>query len=141
MSSVYRLFVEANLHEKIVFIGSGRLGFPATALLAFGLGCDMINLGREAMLAIGCIQAQRCHTGHCPTGVATQNRWLMSGLDPTHKANRFANYVVSLRKELLQLSRACGVAHPSLVSTDHFEILDECFAAQSATECFGYQTS
>jgi glutamate synthase (ferredoxin) len=138
MSSVYRLFRDAELDQKIVFIGSGKLGFPETGLLAFGLGCDMINIGREAMLSIGCIQAQRCHTGHCPTGVATQNRWLMSGLDPTHKANRFANYVVTLRKELLQLSRACGVTHPSQVSTDHFAILDECFRARSAVECFGY---
>jgi glutamate synthase (ferredoxin) len=138
ISSVYRIFADAELHKKIVFIGSGKLGFPDNALFAFGLGCDMINVGREAMLAIGCIQAQRCHTGHCPTGVATQNRWLMSGLDPTHKASRFANYVVTLRKELLELSRACGVSHPSLVSTDHFEILDDCFVAKSATECFGY---
>ncbi len=138
MSSVYRIVADAELHKNIACIGSGKLGFPDNALFAFGLGCDMINVGREAMLAIGCIQAQRCHTGHCPTGVATQNRWLMSGLDPTHKASRFANYVVTLRKELLELSRACGVSHPSLISTDHFEILDDCFVAKSATECFGY---
>ena len=138
VSSVYRLFTDADLQAKVVFIGSGKLGFPAAGLLAFGLGCDMINVGREAMLAIGCIQAQRCHTGHCPTGVATQNRWLMSGLDPTHKASRVANYIVTLRKELLELSRACGVAHPALITTDHFEVLDECFVGRSATECFGY---
>ena len=47
---------------------SGRLGFPDSALFAFALGCDLISVGREAMLAIGCIQAQRCHTGRCPTG-------------------------------------------------------------------------
>lgn len=137
-SSVYRIFVDADLHDKVVFIGAGKLGFPETGLLAFGLGCDILSVGREAMLAIGCIQAQRCHTGHCPTGVATQNRWLMSGLDPTEKASRVANYVVTLRKELLQLSRACGVPHPALVSTDHFEILDACFLSRSATQCFGY---
>lgn len=140
MSAVYRTFYEAGLHQKICFIGSGKLGFPETALLGFGLGCDMINVGREAMLAIGCIQAQRCHTGHCPSGVATQNRWLMSGLKPTEKGARLANYIVTLRKELLQLSRACGVEHPSSVSTDYFEILDECFDGRSATECFDYPT-
>lgn len=137
ISSVHRLFTEAGLQEKIVFIGSGKLGFPASALLAFGLGCDMINVGREAMLSIGCIQAQRCHTDHCPTGVATQNRWLTGGLDPTHKASRFANYVLTLRKEMLQLCHACGVAHPSLMERDHFEILDECFKSRPASECFG----
>ncbi len=139
IGGVYRTFMDADLHNKIVFIGSGKLGFPDAALLAFGLGCDMINVGREAMLAIGCIQAQRCHTGHCPTGIATQNRWLAAGLDPSHKANRFANYVVSLRKELLQLSRACGVSHPAIVSTDDLEILDEHFQSRSVTQCFGYR--
>jgi glutamate synthase domain-containing protein 2 len=51
----------------------------------------MVNVGREAMLAIGCIQAQRCHTGSCPTGVATQSKWLMHGLDPDVKHARAAN--------------------------------------------------
>ena len=69
---VYTIFAQAGLTDSVVFIGSGRLGFPERAMLAFGLGCDMINVAREAMLAIGCIQAQKCHTGHCPTGVATQ---------------------------------------------------------------------
>ena len=79
--------------DQVVFIGSGKLGFPEQALLALALGCDMINVAREAMLSIGCIQAQRCHTGHCPTGVATQNKWLMRGLDPTLKSARLANYL------------------------------------------------
>lgn len=140
-TNVFRIFKEAGLDQDIVFTGSGKLGFPETALLSFSLGCDLVNVGREAMLAIGCIQAQRCHSGHCPTGVATQNRWLAAGLDPTHKANRFANYVVALRKELLQLSRACGVEHPSLVSPDDLEIVDECFQSKSVSECFGYRST
>ncbi|MCA9139155.1 MAG: FMN-binding glutamate synthase family protein [Planctomycetales bacterium] len=138
-SSVHHIFADAGLHEKVVFIGAGKLGFPHRALLAFGLGCDMINVGREAMMAIGCIQAQRCHTGHCPAGVATQNAWLMRGLDPTHKSHRCANYIITLRKELLQLSRACGVDHPSEVSLDHFEILDDAFRNHSAKQAFGYK--
>ena len=77
LSSVYREFVQQDVHQEVVFIGSGKLGFPEASLLAFGLGCDLINVAREAMLAIGCIQAQRCHTGSCPTGIATQNKWLM----------------------------------------------------------------
>jgi glutamate synthase (ferredoxin) len=137
-SRVYRTFAEHGLTERITFIGSGRLGFPEVAMLAFGLGCDMIAVAREAMMAIGCIQAQRCHTGHCPTGVATHNRWLMRGLDPTLKAARLANYVVTLRKELHRLSRACGVPHPSLVTLEAFEIVDDRFGSRSAREVFGY---
>lgn len=137
-SAVYKLFAERGVHEKVVFIGSGKLGFPEQALLALALGCDMINVGREAMLAIGCIQAQQCHTGHCPTGVATQNRWLMGGLDPTHKAARLANYLVTLRKELLQLAHACGEVHPALVPIDRIEIVDG-LSSRSAREVFGYR--
>jgi glutamate synthase domain-containing protein 2 len=97
-----------------------------------------VNVGREAMMAIGCIQAQRCHTGRCPAGVATQNRWLMHGLDPTLKAARLANYIVTLRKELLQLSHACGVRHPAMVSGEHLEILDGQFGSRTVREVFDY---
>ncbi len=139
MSRVYRIFAEAGLHHDVVFIGSGKLGFPESALFAFALGCDLIAVGREAMLAIGCIQAQRCHTGHCPTGVATQNRWLMRGLDPTSKSARLANYVCILRKEITHLSRACGVCHPALLTCEQFEILDGSFGARSMHELFRYE--
>ena len=130
----------SNVYENLVFVGSGKLGFPESALLAFGLGCDIVNVAREAMLAIGCIQAQRCHTGFCPTGIATQNKWLMRGLDPTLKSARLANYIVSLRKELLRLCHACGQPHPSLVSLDQFGILTEGLQLKSATDIFGYQS-
>ncbi len=138
ISNVFRVFAGRDIHQHVVFNGSGKLGFPASALLAFGLGCDMISVGREAMLAIGCIQAQKCHSGHCPTGVATQNAWLLSGLDPTHKAARVANYIITLRKEMLQLSRACGECHPALISTNHFDILENGLDAHSATKNFSY---
>lgn len=133
---VYREFFERGLQNNLLFVGSGKLGFPANGTLAFALGCDMIHVAREAMLSIGCIQAQRCHTGHCPAGVATQNRWLMRGLDPTHKGPRLANYVVTLRKELLQLARVCGVPHPSLITPDHCEIIDERYGTATARELF-----
>jgi glutamate synthase domain-containing protein 2 len=139
MAGVYRIFAAAGLTDRIVWIGSGKLGFPAPALLAFGLGCDVVSVAREAMLALGCIQAQRCHTGHCPTGVATQNAWLMRGLDPTLKSTRLANYVVALRKEITELSRACGVDHPAAIELDHFAILDDALGERSAREVFGYE--
>jgi glutamate synthase domain-containing protein 2 len=139
-SRVYQILAEAGIHEDVVLMGSGKLGFPAEAMVAFALGCDTINVGREAMMAIGCIQAQRCHTGHCPTGVATQNRWLVRGLDPTSKAVRLANYVITLRKEVLQLTRATGVDHPGLLSGDMIEILDGRFGSSTLHEVFGYRS-
>jgi glutamate synthase domain-containing protein 2 len=135
---VYRLFAAAGVHERVVFTGGGKLGMPENALLAFALGCDTVNVGREAMLAIGCIQAQRCHTGRCPTGVATNSAWLQRGLDPASKSVRVANYVVQTRKELLQLSRTCGHPHPALVTLDHLEIVDDRFGTRPAAEVFDY---
>lgn len=138
-SRVYRTFAERDVHQKVTWIGAGKLGFPERALLAFCLGVDLVNVGREAMLAVGCIQAQRCHTDHCPTGVATHNKWLVRGLDPTNKAVRMARYVGTLRKELLRLSHACGVDHPGLLDSDHMEMLDGGFGSRSLREVFGYQ--
>ncbi len=136
---VFRAFAERELERNIVFVGAGKLGFPSQGILAFALGCDLLYVGREAMMAIGCIQAQRCHTGHCPTGVATQSAWLSRGLDPHHKADRLASYVATLRKELLQLSVACGARHPALVSSDHLEMLDDRFGSRSIREIFAYE--
>jgi len=136
-SRVQHVFAERGLHEQVVFVGSGKLGFPEAALMAFALGCDLVNVGREALLAIGCIQAQRCHTNRCPTGITTQDRWLTHGLDPQLKSVRLANYVITLRKELLALSRACGVTHPSAVTASQIEILDDRFGARSVAEVFG----
>ena len=138
-TEVYRTFAEEGVHHQVVFIGSGKLGFPENALLAIGLGCDLVNVAREAMMSIGCIQAQRCHTGHCPTGVATQNKWLMRGLDPTLKSARLANYIATLRKELINLAAACGQPHPSLVPLDALAIVQD-NGVTSAREFYRYQT-
>lgn len=135
-SRVFKKFAAAGMADRIVWMGSGKLGFPQESLLAMAMGCDMISVGREAMLAIGCIQAQECHTGHCPTGVATQNKWLMRGLDPTDKSARLANYLVTLRKEILQLCHAVGVEHPALVTPEMFEILGGNYQTLSLNECF-----
>ncbi len=137
-AQVYGALASRGVHEKVVLIGSGKLGFPAESLTALALGCDMINVAREAMLAIGCIQAQECHTGRCPTGVATQSRWLMGGLDPTLKSARLANYLVSLRKELLSLAYACGEPHPALVPLERIGVVDPGFVIRSAREVFRY---
>ena len=88
-------------------------------MMAFAMGADLINVAREAMLSIGCIQAQVCHTNRCPTGVATNNPWLQSGIDPALKSERVYNYFKTLNKEILELSHACGYEHPcQLTMTD-----------------------
>ena len=138
-SRVYREFADQGVHEDVVFIGSGKLGFPEAAVFAFALGCDLIAVAREAMMSMGCIQAQRCHTGHCPAGIATQNKWLVRGLDPALKADRFANYICTLRKEISALAGACGVGHPAFLTDNHVEIMDGRFGTSPLFELFGYR--
>ncbi|MEU2663657.1 FMN-binding glutamate synthase family protein [Micromonospora sp. NPDC007220] len=136
---VYKIFAERDLHEQVVFVGAGKLGLPDNAVVAFALGCDMVNVGREAMLAIGCIQAQKCHTDTCPTGVATQNQWLARGVDPGSKSVRAANYIRTLRRDLVKVAEACGVEHPGLIDTDAIEILDGRTASHPLHEVYGYR--
>jgi glutamate synthase domain-containing protein 2 len=138
-SQVYRVFAEAGITDRLVFVGSGRNGLPASALLAFALGCDAVNVGREAMLAIGCVQAQRCHTGRCPTGVTTNSRWRQRGLDPALKSVRCANYIEQLRAEIIELAHACGEVHPALLGLEHLTVLDENYGSRSARDVFGYR--
>ena len=138
-SRVYAAFARHGLTDQLVFMGAGKLGLPDNAIIAFALGCDMVNVGREAMLAIGCIQAQKCHTDRCPTGVATQDRWLARGLDPTLKSVRAANYIKTLRRDLLKVSEACGVEHPSLIASSAIELLQASTSSARLDEAFGYE--
>lgn len=111
-SELYKVFKKRSLTERIVFIGSGRLGFPAKAAMAFAMGADCINVAREAMMSIGCIQAQICHTNRCPSGVATQSKWLQNGIKVPLKSERLAQYFKTFRKELIEITHACGYEHP-----------------------------
>jgi glutamate synthase domain-containing protein 2 len=137
---VQSAFARRGLAEQVTFIGAGKLGLPDNAIVAFALGCDMVNIAREAMLAIGCIQAQKCHTDTCPTGVATQNAWLAHGLDPALKSVRLASYVATLRRDLLKVAEACGVEHPGLIDTGSVEVLTGRTASTPLGEVYGYES-
>jgi glutamate synthase (ferredoxin) len=137
-SQVYRRFAAAGLTDDVTFIGAGKLGIPENAVVAFALGVDMVSVGREAMLAIGCIQAQKCHTDHCPVGVATQNPRYTRGLDPTLKSVRLANYVRTLRRDLLKVSEAVGVVHPGLMTPDDVDVMTGVSNGRSLREVYGY---
>ena len=119
---VYTIFKNHDLINDITWIGSAKLGFPDRAVVAFAMGCDLINIARESMLSIGCIQAQQCHTGHCPSGVATHNAWLIRGVDVPTKSKRAAQFLKGLRKEILQLTYACGYTHPCQFTGQDIEI-------------------
>lgn len=138
-SRVYATFAQAGLTDDVTFIGSAKLGLPDNAIVAFALGADMVNVAREAMLSIGCIQSQKCHTDRCPTGVATQDPWLAHGLEPVSKAERCAQYLTTLRNELVKVSESVGVAHPGLITAEDVDIFRGDYEARSLREVYGYQ--
>lgn len=119
---LYKLFQKKELCDRVVFIGSGKLGFPAKAAMAFAMGVDCINVAREAMMSIGCIQAQICHTNRCPSGVATQSKWLQNGIDPYLKSVRLAQYFKTFRKEFLEITHASGYEHPCQFTMDDIDV-------------------
>jgi glutamate synthase domain-containing protein 2 len=135
----YLPFLQRGIADRVVFIASGKMGLPENALVAFALGADMVNIAREAMLAIGCMQTLKCHTDHCPTGVATQNPWLVRSLDPDLKAERTARYIGAFRRDLHKVAEAAGLLHPALVSTDDIDLLSGHATATPLGEVVGYR--
>jgi glutamate synthase domain-containing protein 2 len=136
---VYTLFQSYEISQHITWIGSGKLGFPDRAVVAIAMGCDLIHVAREAMIAIGCIQAQKCHTDHCPAGVATQNYWLEAGLDPEDKGKRTSKYLQGFRKELLSLAHSCGYEHPGQFIGEDIEISMGMNRYQTLSSLLGYK--
>jgi glutamate synthase domain-containing protein 2 len=135
---VYRLFLDRGMEDDIVFIGSAKLGFPDRAIVAIAQGADMINVAREAMLSIGCIQAQKCHTDGCPSGVATHSKWLQRGIIPEDNARRFAAYVEAFSGEVMAVTHAAGYDHPGQFTPHDIEISAGPNIFKTLYELYGY---
>ena len=139
-SDVYKLFQKYNLTERVVFVGSGKLGFPAKAAMAFAMGVDCINVAREAMMSIGCIQAQICHTNRCPAGIATQSKWLQNGIKIPLKSERLSQYFKTFRKELIEITHAAGYEHPCQFNMNDIEMnVDDHNLTKNFDQTFRYQ--
>jgi Conserved region in glutamate synthase len=83
------------------------------------LGADWCNAGRGFMMALGCIQAQSCHTGKCPTGVTTQDPVRQQALVVPDKAERVRSFHRSTLHALKEIVQAAGLLHPQEVSAHH----------------------
>jgi len=135
---VYPFFQKEGIASGIVWVGSGKLGFPDRAVVAIGMGCDMIAIAREAMMAVGCIQAKQCHTGYCPAGVATHSKWMQRGLDVDDKSQRLTRYLKTFRKELISLAHAAGHVHPGQFTGDEVEFSTGVNQFTSLADVLGY---
>lgn len=110
--------VKYDIKKNIKLIASGRVmtGFDVVKLMS--LGADGVNSARAMMFALGCIQALACDSGKCPTGIATQEKPLMKGLDVSDKKVRVGNYHTNTIKAVKEIIEACGLNGPDQLRRD-----------------------
>ena len=109
-----------NLRDEIKVIASGKVLTAFSVLRMKALGANICNSARAFMFSVGCIQALRCNTNECPTGVATQNKMLVKGLVVSDKATRVHNFHRNTILAVLELLGSCGLKHTDEISIDMF---------------------
>ena len=112
-----------NVRDKVVLFASGKIATPIDIAVAMALGADSVYVARGFMLALGCIQALECHTNHCPTGIATQNKRLERAIDIHAAAKRVATYADVLYKETQMLAESCGYDSPLGITPDDIMVV------------------
>lgn len=113
LSFVVNMLVGFDIRKHIKVIASGKVLTGFQLLRALALGADACYSARAMMMALGCIQALECNRNTCPTGVATQDKQLMHGLDVNDKKIRVANYHKHTVESFVELMSASGIDHPS----------------------------
>lgn len=110
LNFINNTLIGCGLRDKIKIIASGKVVDPFNMITKFSLGADVCNSARGMMFALGCIQALRCNSNDCPTGVATSDPKLFKLLHVPSKAQRVYNYHKSTIKELRHLVCATGIS-------------------------------
>ncbi len=116
---VHNTLVGANLRDQIKIGCSGKIISSFDMAVAFALGADWCNSARGFMFSVGCIQAQVCDTGFCPTGVTTQDPNRQKALVVPNKAERVFNFHNQTLKALKELVEAAGLNHPGEIDAPH----------------------
>ncbi|GAP34466.1 FMN-binding glutamate synthase family protein [Piscinibacter sakaiensis] len=116
---VHNTLVGLNLRDRVKLGCAGKVisAFDIARMMA--LGADWCNSARGFMFALGCIQSQSCHTGHCPTGVATQDASRQRALVVPSKAERVYQYHHQTLEALKELVQAAGLEHPAQITASH----------------------
>lgn len=109
---VHNALVGYDVRDRIRIISSGKISSGFGMVKRLALGANLCNAARAMMMAIGCIQALKCNSNHCPVGVATQDPWLMAGLVVSDKKVRVANYHHATLESMCEMIGAMGVSHP-----------------------------
>lgn len=119
---VHNTLVGLGIRDQTRLIASGKLITAFDMCRVFALGADSCNIARGFMFAIGCIQAQTCHTGKCPTGVTTQDPGRYRALVVDDKYKRVANFHKNTLHALKEAVESSGLSHPSEFTPHHLMI-------------------
>ena len=116
---VHSVLTGAGLRNRIRIIASGKIvsGFDMVQKLA--IGADLCNMARPFMFALGCIQALRCNTNNCPSGVATQDRQRARAIDVQDKGERVARFHQATIKSFYEICSVIGVSNPGELHPGH----------------------
>jgi glutamate synthase domain-containing protein 2 len=119
LTFVHNTLRGAGIRDQIKLGAAGKIVSAFDIARALALGADWCNSARGFMFAIGCIQAQACHTNHCPVGVATQDPLRARALDPVHKSARVARFHRNTLEALGEMTGAAGLSQPSQFQPHH----------------------
>lgn len=133
--------IESGLRPRIKVIASGQLITSARAAWALACGADFVNTARGFMLSLGCIQALRCHTNTCPTGITTHNEKLQRGLVVEEKYLRVANYCRNINKEIDMIAHSCGLRHAREFRREHVRIVQSHGRSTALSSLYPYPQS
>ncbi|PRA10061.1 FMN-binding glutamate synthase family protein [Arthrobacter sp. MYb211] len=114
---VHNVLMGAGLRHEIRLAAAGKIANGSDIVKRLIQGADFAFSARPMMMATGCIQAQKCHTNHCPVGVATQNKRLMRALDVEDKGHRVYNYHRLTVTEAGQIMASMGLHGPDQLNT------------------------
>jgi len=128
----------AGLKQRILVIAAGKLITPAKAAWALCAGADFINSARGFMFSLGCIQAMRCHSNSCPTGITTHNARLQRGLVVEEKFQRVANYALGMNSEIEMIAHACGLRHARELKREHVRLVQSAGNSAAMNILFPY---
>lgn len=120
LTFVHNTLRGAGLRDQIRVGTAGKLVTAFDIARALSLGADWVNSARGFMFALGCIQAQACHTNRCPVGVATQDRLRQRAIVVPDKATRVARFHENTLKALGEMTGAAGLDDPCCFLPRHF---------------------
>ncbi|NLU83550.1 FMN-binding glutamate synthase family protein [Rhodococcus sp. HNM0569] len=118
LMTVHNALVATGLRDRITIGASGKVATGTDIVKRLIQGADYTNSARAMMMAVGCIQAQRCHTNTCPVGVATQDPRRARALDVDDKSVRAYRYHENTVRQAVQIMASMGVSDPATLTTD-----------------------